>query len=262
MSYARLAASPVDSVNLAVLGYATGHTFDAKGIIARVGRWIYPTITTRPAIVGGMKVKLNPSDVSHMVIFEEVIRYETYDFDLIPFHPDLIIDCGGHIGLFTLQAAYNYPLSRLIVFEPNPDNSVYIKQHAVLNNLKIELVEAAVSRYDGEQWFRSDCSLGGTLQLEREQCEESYRVKVINLPALVRNLAPEKLLIKIDIEGEEISLFPSLIPELPRQCSIFFETHDGEEGWMYIAEHLTTAGFAVQQTRCRYPYADGFAIRS
>jgi len=261
-SYGMLASAPLDSINLAVVGYASGHTFGAEGIISRVGRWFYPTITTRPYALGGMKVVLDPSDVSHLVIFAEVIRDQNYNLDSVPFEPDLILDCGGHIGLFTLQAANRYPCSRIIVFEPNPDNIEYIKKHVALNRLRIELIEAAVSRHNGQQWFRADCSMGGRLQDSREKDELSFSVRVVDLPALIKTMSPRKLVLKIDIEGEELNLFPALIPELPQRCAIFFETHHDKDSWNFVAENLTAAGFQVQQTRCRYPYADGFAARN
>jgi hypothetical protein len=40
---------------------------------------------------------LNPLDPTHIAIFYEVFVDECYDLGLVPFIPDQIFDCGGHI---------------------------------------------------------------------------------------------------------------------------------------------------------------------
>jgi hypothetical protein len=71
---------------------------------------------------GGLRLALNPSDPSHRAIFDEVIRDQNYDLGLVPFMPDQIFDCGGHIGMFSLLARSQCPTVPLIIFEPNPRN--------------------------------------------------------------------------------------------------------------------------------------------
>ena len=56
-----------------------------------------------------------------MAIFDEIVLNNNYDLDLVPFTPDQIFDCGGHIGMFSLIARGRYPLVPLINFEPNLD---------------------------------------------------------------------------------------------------------------------------------------------
>jgi hypothetical protein len=52
-----------------------------------------------------------------MFIFDEIVRDNNYDLDLVPFQPDQIFDCGGHIGMFTLLARSRYPAMPVAIFD-------------------------------------------------------------------------------------------------------------------------------------------------
>jgi len=242
-SYAALAATPLDGINLAVLGFARGHPFDAEDLLARLGRWFYPTIRVRPASLGGLRVQLDSRDVSHMVIFDEVIRDGLYDLKLVPFCPDVIVDCGAHIGIFSLKAGCAFPRARLTAFEPNPDNLHVLRAQKRINSLLFEIVAAAVSLKDGESWFQAGCSFGGTLADEAPGVGHGYRVRVVDLRTWLIQQDARRLLLKIDVEGEERTLLPGILPYLPRQCALFFESHDGVEGWERASGLLTQGAF-------------------
>jgi tRNA1(Val) A37 N6-methylase TrmN6 len=72
-------------------------------------------------------------DPSHVVIFNEIVVDRIYDLELVPFTPDQIFDCGGHIGMFSLLARSRYPMAQLTVFEPNPENVCRIRRQVQLN---------------------------------------------------------------------------------------------------------------------------------
>jgi FkbM family methyltransferase len=259
--YASLAASPADSVNLAVLGLARGHPFDANDWLSRLGRYLYPTIRVRPAVLGGLRLELNSRDVSQMVIFDEVIRDGLYDLKLVPFDPTVILDCGAHIGMFTLKAARTFPAARLSAFEPHPRNVEILRAHKKLNSLAVEIVPAAVSLQDGDGWLRTEGSFGGTLAAELPAGAAGCRVRVVDLRTWLRKPDMHRLLLKIDVEGEERTLIPGILPDLPRQCALFFESHDGAEGWTRLCNALTETGFQVRQLTCHMPFCNGFASR-
>ncbi len=263
-SFIKLASSPIDAVKLAILGFSRGHTFDSSGLISRIGRQLFPKIIVRPNSLKGSPIELNPSDLGHLISFQEVLLNRCYDLELVPFKPEKILDCGAHIGLFSLLAKNVYPEAEIIAFEPNPENIKSIKRQLQINTVgtKLSLVEAAVSQEEKVAWFQSSYSNGGSLQLEESKDLDSYQVKVIDLPHLLQKLNPKNLLLKMDIEGEELQLIPALMPYLPQRCAIFFESHDGKDGWQQLEQCLSNAGFQVQQLRCAYPYADGFALRN
>ena len=71
---------------------------------------------------------MDPKDISHMMVFEEIFVEKVYNLDLVLFKPDYIIDCGAHIGIFTTLAASRFPSAKVIAFEPNPDNIFFFKK--------------------------------------------------------------------------------------------------------------------------------------
>ena len=95
---------------------------------------------------------------------------------------------------------------------------------------------------------------------------ESIVVPVIDLRRLIVELKAEHLLLKLDIEGEEATLLPALMPFLPKQCAIFFEWHQGPEGYQRAVSLLSAHGFTTSLTRQNRVddtvYIDAFAQRN
>lgn len=259
LTYVGLSSTPWHQWNLLVLGYARGHPFTTNDFASTYGRKYYPNISVKPKCLAGKAITMDPKDISHIMVFEEVFVEKVYDLNLVLFEPDYIIDCGAHIGMFTTLAASRFPLAKVIAFEPNPYNIQFFEKQLSSNSLNVELVQAAVSTEAGKGWFKKAASMGGHLQLE--QNEDSYEVNIINLVEKIGNLNSKQLLLKIDIEGEETNLLPMLIPFLPQRCDMFFETHKGEEDFRFLCSHLSKVGFEVKVLRVRDVYYDCFAMR-
>jgi FkbM family methyltransferase len=214
-----------------------------------------------------------------MVIFDEVVRDNNYDLGLVPFTPDQIFDCGGHIGMFSLLAGSRYPTAQLTIFEPNPHNMEWIRRQVQLNAMNIEVVQAAVSVREGEATFQQG-DYGGHLVDDATSCAPEhqakpvdlkeqargtpggrYTVPVVDLPAMLSQRRPERLLLKLDVEGEETRIIPALFEVLPRETAIFFETHHGETGWAWAKQQFANHGFSVERRRSFLNFTDGFALR-
>jgi len=88
-----------------------------------------------------------------------------------------------------------------------------------------------------------------------------YTVRVVDLPAILSQRRPERLLLKLDIEGEETRIIPALFDVLPQEAAVFFETHQGEVGWDWAKQQFTDHGFAVERRRSILDFIDGFALR-
>ena len=250
-----------DKLKLSIIGYARGHTFGPHGVISRAGQRLFPEIAVRPQLLGGQTIYLDPSDLSQLVVFDEVFVQRVYDLDLVPFRPDLIMDCGAHVGAFTLLAGARFPESELIAFEPDPANFLWLKKQADVNQLGIQLVQAAVSISDGEAQFLAGRGCGGSLVELPSVSTEAVVVRTVDLAAYLSKHPCASLLIKLDIEGAERMVLPRIVSVLPTECCLFFETHDGERGWIDVSALLKKHGFTVQVTRRRDVYVDGFAIR-
>ena len=67
-----------------------------------------------------------------------------YLFEIL--EDDVIIDIGGHIGLFALYASLSSPNGKIISIEPHPENFSLLKENMINNNLhKIILVNKAIT---------------------------------------------------------------------------------------------------------------------
>jgi FkbM family methyltransferase len=218
-----------------------------------------PRIWLKPRKLNGLRIFIDPSDWSQTCIFEEVFLHNGYDLSKVNFVPEVIVDCGGHIGTFSLLAKARFPQARLTVYEPSPDNARMLRHQIDRNNLGAELVEGAVSIKAGEMVFAAGNSHSG--RLVPEGGAGTYRVKVIDLPAAFKQNNPESLLLKMDIEGEERNVLPVLVPLLPERCAIFFETHGGKAAWEEIAALLQANRFRVEKINERDRFVDGFAAR-
>ena len=203
---------------------------------------------------------INPSDWSQTVIFEEIFLRNGYDLDKLGFAPKVILDCGAHIGMFSLLARSRFPDSRVIVFEPNPINIGYLRRQIESNRLDLQLVEAAVSIKAGELNFDWNNSHGGHLN-HHQTGDGGTKVKVINLPEMVRELNASSLLLKMDVEGEEMEILPLLVPLLPRQTAIFFEIHSGEAGFQTVTSLLENYGFITEKLNARGRFIDAYSYR-
>jgi hypothetical protein len=83
----------------------------------------------------------------------EVIARTVYPLDPA-FAPDLIVDGGANIGLFSLQAAAIYPEATIVMCEPLPRNVDQLQKHLKLNHIKGELLQVCIggTRESSSNW--------------------------------------------------------------------------------------------------------------
>jgi FkbM family methyltransferase len=258
-SYANLGNCPGAAWNLAVLGFVRGHSFKGGGIVARLGRQIYPRLTVCPRQYGGLEVTLDPTDVSQLVIAEEFLQENIYDLSKVPFVPDIILDCGAHIGMFSLLSQARFPRARIKAFEPNPKNIELLWANVRNNKLDVEIISAAVSTRSGQANFTNSASCGG--HLTGREVANGYRVALVDLKDHLPSDRSSRLLLKMDIEGSEDEVLPDVIPLLPITTAIFLETHNELGSWEACSVCLTEVGFKTEVIRRHEQFTDGFALR-
>jgi FkbM family methyltransferase len=169
------------------------------------------------------------SDVSSDLLgaLELSVR-DTYNLDL-NVQPDLVIDGGGNIGLFTLRAAAatastsHLPV-RFVVCEPLPRNVAQIRKHIDLNKVPAEIMEGC---------------LGGNRRSIPFYCREAIHssfdpckpyTSVVEMPVYtlkdaIGSYPAKRILIKLDIEGMEIEALDSFVPSEQRPVYIVGELH-------------------------------------
>lgn len=247
-AFLRASPSPLQWPALALLGWARGNPSSLAARMTGSAR-------VRPSQLKGAAVTVSTRDIGQLISFEELFVERAYDMSLPPFTPDEIIDCGGHVGFFTAIARAAFPQAKLAVFEPNPSNLPWLRG----NVPTVTLHEAAVSDHDGTCRFDAEVSNGGRIGGDGSGgCE----VRVVDLARHLPAAPDTRLLLKMDIEGEEKRLLLHILPALPRLCFIFLETHDGPVERDKLAHALEAAGFKVTLLRERGAFSDLCAERA
>ena len=196
--------------------------------------------------VRGVSLRVYDLAVSHA---SEVVRCELqadcYGVERIRFEPgDVVVDIGGHVGIFSIYLARRYPYIRVVAFEPTPLNYQHFVKNIEANRVtNVEVFNLAVTR-DGRRLamiaHRSNTG-GATAQLRDMHLAEHdhYSVPSVTLDAIFaeHRIARCKLL-KIDCEGSEHEIL------LSARCLDRVEYLSGE---FHINDYLAGQGYSIER---------------
>lgn len=139
-------------------------------------------------------------------IFDEIFRSKSYRppaevaarLDAIRVQRPLrILDLGGNIGLFAIDALIHYPSAIIVSYEPDPTNLPVILDCIRLNPGSWTLVEAAATAADGTVTFASG-----------HYADSRVSDVGIDVPAVdILNCIARFDYVKMDIEGSEWAIF-------------------------------------------------------
>lgn len=138
-----------------------------------------------------------------MFIWDEANRDE-YRFRSLGWAPDVFIDIGAHIGLFSRLARQLWPLAKIIAVEPVAENVAVLRR----NCPSAEIHEAACT-YQPEP-IRVRVLLNGEHSGGSHVSAQGNRVvRRVTLDELMGNASGNNVLLKLDAEGAEFSLLES-----------------------------------------------------
>ena len=183
------------------------------------------------------------------MIFEKIFLDGIYSLAGVSFTPDTVVDCGACAGFFTVLAHGRWPATCYHVFEPNPANLTRLRSNLALNAIAATVHAAAVGDQAGTAGFSGD-GFGG--HLADSNGPQTIAVTVADLTLFLRDIHPQRLVLKMDIEGAEATLLPKLPPVLPSATVVFLETHHPEPIWRQYLQPLLAVGFDHCLTRHRY----------
>ena len=156
-------------------------------------------------------------------------NYEKEKMKLIEEHLSInnsVFDIGAHVGYYTLLASEVVgDEGNVVSFEPLPSNINYLKQHIKLNSCKnVKIIEAAVSEKEGiakfnesKNNYQGHLSDNGNISVFKVSIDELYN----------KGELPKPDLIKIDVEGEELSVLKGAKSLLTKNSpKIFLATHN------------------------------------
>ncbi|MCP4024478.1 MAG: FkbM family methyltransferase [Desulfobacteraceae bacterium] len=149
----------------------------------------------------------------------------------------VIFDIGANIGLDSIVfEKFGY---KVFAFEPDPDSVALCRKHMALNNSRnIEVIDKALSDKKGEEHF---IRVKGNLTASHIKGSREYygdadflTVKTITLDDI--GVIPD--IVKINIEGFETRLVPSIPVEMVEKSDFFISLH-GEAARKVIYNFFT-----------------------
>jgi len=116
---------------------------------------------------------------------------------------DIVIDCGAHIGMFSLYASQKIGnKGKVIAFEPDEENYEKLLKNIKLNNIK-NIIVLKQGVWNKKTKLSFDSSLGASSSVSKEKLGE--KISVDSIDNFVKKLKLKKVdFIKMDIEGAEI----------------------------------------------------------
>lgn len=159
---------------------------------------------------------------SFLSSYNEIFIQEIYKFKTATVKP-IIIDCGANIGLATIYLKMKYPNARLLSFEPDPH--IFRALENNINSFKlddVELYNEAIGAKRESLFFNMEGGHSG--MLVAKPSKETITLPVTPLKEILEKFSVIDFL-KIDIEGHEINVLPSIAEELKKVNVMFLEYH-------------------------------------
>lgn len=151
--------------------------------------------------------------------FQRVYRIEP------AFAPDLVIDGGGNIGMFTLVASAAFPLAKALICEPVPANIAQITKHLQINAVNAEILPVCIGGSHTKITFYVREANQGSFAADKPY-RSTIEVEVATLAELASSDSAKRILIKLDIEGMEIEALTSYLPGEKRSVCVVGELHN------------------------------------
>lgn len=182
----------------------------------------------------GVRYQLRKNTSSDVFVFFQIMIRREYAplFTFIkekgiPVHR--VVDAGANIGLFSLEASFQFPASHIQSIEPDPSNFDLMKANIGINNAGM-----AISAHQFALWTNHTDGLGLIRSDDwsvrvTESSLSSLQARGRTLNELLDDCGWQEIdLLKLDVEGTEGVLFsdPGFLSLLGRIKVIALEVHD------------------------------------
>ena len=153
--------------------------------------------------------------------FTEIFRNDILFFKTDKANP-MIVDCGSNVGVSVCYFKHIFPTSRIIAFEPDLEIFTLLEQNTrCFDPSEIEIHNKAVWTEEKKLSFQPDGADGGRLLNQGK--------KSVTAVKLSDYLHTEINMLKIDIEGAEKFVLPSIAENLKNVEHLFLELHVEEK---------------------------------
>jgi FkbM family methyltransferase len=177
-------------------------------------------------------------DADNYAVFKEIFVEDFYKIDAIVKNLDaqpLIIDIGANRGLFCAMMLSKKPGSKIIAYEPLPENTVQLEKFKVLNADKtknLQVYQQAVSGTPEKtiKIYTGGADSGAIASIYRDfDSRNSVEIEVAatTLTDILQNLEAPVDILKIDCEGAEYPILYNTSKEtLQRVTTMLIEVHE------------------------------------
>jgi FkbM family methyltransferase len=163
----------------------------------------------------------------------------------------IAIDIGGNIGVFTLFFLSRHKENRCYTYEPDPKNLARAEKLLSANAARVHLTPVAVHWERGILRFNTEeTGRYGRLQKEGESVPPHVtviKVECVEINDVIREVIAKEGrvdVIKVDVEGNEVSLLQHISPDLyPHINRIIFETNNEPPIFILCPRALTPEEF-------------------
>jgi FkbM family methyltransferase len=184
--------------------------------------------------------------------------------------PTVFIDIGANIGLYSLLAAKNKNIKRILSFEPDPSSYAYLKQNVEFSESDcIDTFSFAISKVAGNSYLKVVKNHSGisTLTSIADETESYETIRTVNWEFLDKEIAYEvdtSFFVKIDVEGHEQSVLECLLEwKLFEQIrTIFMEFVPAVSDVIAIEQLLVDHGFIERKRVGNRDHWDGLWVKT
>ena len=157
-------------------------------------------------------------------------------YEIPNFQPELIIDGGGNIGMFSILAKSYFPQAKLVVYEPDNNNFEQLKKNLALNQIEGEVNQLGLWSKDVTLYYHSNSSETGYV-------DENPPGEPISctLPDVTANCW-----LKLDIEGAEYEVLPTLLNNSKYPRWISMEVHYFDTKGQALLSLLRQHGYQIK----------------
>jgi FkbM family methyltransferase len=140
----------------------------------------------------------------------------------------VIVDCGANIGFASIWFAQRFPHATVRAVEPEPGNFAMLRRN-VAAYPNVTPIQAGISDRVTRVSLRNPQDEPWACQTEENENGSVETITVPNVLAASPNSVP--LIVKVDIEGYETSLFRSNTAWADETPLVVFEMHDWLFAW-------------------------------
>jgi len=246
----------------------------------------YGLIRKKTFLVNKKTIALSNLNESSLLREITLNGFESYENELVtliknyPWELYAFFDVGANIGFYSILTEVYHPKTKIVAVEPFPKNIEYIKKIKKQNGLNFQLVERAIDKSSGEKksfYFptaKSSSKLAssaslinsfkGTNGIFNHLPYETVEVETETLNSIVSSIS-DPCLIKIDCEGNELSILTSSTPILERDnvdfiIEIMINDSDKNNVFSLMEEYgyrgflITNSGLVHEDRPLTFPY--------